>query len=210
MNKKKFAEQVELLVAKNNELYSDNVALNNELENKDKIIANLNSKLAELSAEIVLLNEKLSKSQNLSSTENSEVEVNEISGSDEEVLSRNNEVFGDSTASSTQEDTVVEEKTTAFSVPEPKIIQVEPNIADASAVIGKAVLKCAEVCNLFTSTGGPNAKDLVNLALGRTEVFKSEILSIVSENGDFTSNEVEVNAKLAALDEYFDLLKKQI
>lgn len=209
MNKKKFAEQVELLVAKNNELYSDNVALSNELEKKEKTIAELNGKLAELSAEIDSLNEKLSEAQKESSNEHIATEINEPSCVDEE-KTQTDEVFSGSADSFKQEETTTEEKITVFAVPEPRVIDVEPNIADASVVIGKAVVKCAEVCNLFTSNGGPNAKDLVNLALGRTEVFKSEILSIVSENGDFSSSEVEINAKLAALDEYFDLLKKQI
>ncbi len=210
LNKKKFAEQVELLVSKNNELYSDNVALSNELEKKNKIIADLNNKLAELTAEIDCLNAKLSETQNNSTTENGAVDVQEPLCDVEEVDFQNNDINSDSVDSLKQEVSVNEVKATAFSVPEPKIIEVEPNIADASVVIGKAVLKCAEVCNLFTSHGGPNAKDLVNLALGRTEVFKSEILSIVSENGDFASNEIEINAKLSALDEYFELLKKQI
>ncbi len=209
MNKKKFAEQVELLVTKNNELYNDNVALSRELEKKDNIIKELNAKIAEMTGDIDALNQRISDLEQNSSTEFNVIEMTDLAEIVDETQDEA-EVYSNRSEPNQAKESVAEEKAIEFSIPEPIEIKVDAKIADASSVIGKAVLKCAEVCNLFTAHGGPNAKDLVNLALGRTEVFKSEILGIVSENSDFGTAEVEVKSKLSALEEYFELLKKQL
>lgn len=96
-----------------------------------------------------------------------------------------------------------------------KVTQTEPvevgsDIEIASVDIGEVVLKCAEVCNIFTEHGGPNAKDLVNLALGRTEVFKSDMLAILSANDNILEVRSEINELKAAVFEYFELLKSQL
>lgn len=81
----------------------------------------------------------------------------------------------------------------------------------ASEVIGRVVLKCAEVCNTFAAASNMNSKDLINLALGRTEVFKSDVLSLVSK--EELSDErlkAELHSRETAVTEYFDLLLQQM
>ena len=101
--------------------------------------------------------------------------------------------------------------------PERKPHKIEEITADygaaveiASASIGDVVLKCTELCALFAENGGSNAKDLVNLALGRTEVFKSEALGIIEESEDVSYIIRELECKKRNALEYFDLLKKQV
>ena len=210
MRKKKITEQIDLLVKKNNELYDDNVLLSRELEKKEQIIKELNNKISELLTEVDTLTLKLS---NAEKTEVIALEVNENSDSENKsdaLVQKDEDVFSSSPDSEPVNEEATEEKAVQFTVPQSKIIDVEPKIADASQIIGKAVLKCAEICNVFTCEGGQNAKDLVNLALGRTEVFKAEILALVSQYDDFSDATAEVNSKFSSLEEYFDLLKKQL
>ena len=81
----------------------------------------------------------------------------------------------------------------------------------ASSAIGRVVLKCTEACNTFVSAGDINSKDLINLALGRTEVFKSEVLSLAtSDNISIDTFNAELCLKETSVIEYFELLLKQI
>ena len=81
----------------------------------------------------------------------------------------------------------------------------------ASAAIGRVVLKSAEVCNTFAAASDHNSKDLINLALGRTEVFKSELLELIS-SGSMSDERLDAEIKVRETDviEYFDLLLKQL
>ncbi len=95
----------------------------------------------------------------------------------------------------------------SFEIPQPvevqkpiehKEITLSDAISDGAKIIGKIVLSSAEYCNKLTGVGaGPNAKELVNLILGRTEVAKSEILRLTTldiEPGDrLTAMERELN-----------------
>lgn len=94
-------------------------------------------------------------------------------------------------------------------VSEIKEVLLSNEVNNASTVIGEVVLKCAELCNEFTELGGQNAKDLINLALGRTEVFKSDVLEIVSNDDSETDKEKAITDKVNSVYEYFELLKKQ-
>ncbi len=75
-------------------------------------------------------------------------------------------------------------------LPEP---QLSPEIYDAAKIIGRIVLSAATYCNrLTTAAAGANAKELVNLILGRCEVAKAEILRI-------SSLQIDQNEKLYAM-----------
>lgn len=91
-----------------------------------------------------------------------------------------------------------------FVVPDDELLDI------ASASIGRVVMKCASICNRFSADGSVNAKDLINLALGRTEVFKSEVMLLVSDNLSIDMLNAQINAKEVEILEYFDLLLKQI
>ena len=61
-----------------------------------------------------------------------------------------------------------------------KQASVTPEVEYGASVIGKIVIEAAKACNRLTADGkADGAKELINLILGRTEVAKSEILSIV-------------------------------
>ena len=202
LKRKEFTEQIETLILKNQELYNDNVALSHELENKKALVKELQDEIEKLKLENAEL------AENSVSTFKA-LTVNELAGVDE-VVEENIDPEASVDNEINQEEP--EQNTNAPVIPENIDIcaDADENIVSASSVIGKIVLECAELCNLFTKEGGQNAKDLVNLALGRTEVFKSEILQLVTENEDFNDAKTEVNLKVASIREYFDLLKKQL
>lgn len=202
LKRKEFAEQIEVLISKNQELYNDNVALSHELENKKALIKELQDEIEKFKAENAELAENSVSTFKV-------LDVNELAEVAEAV-----EENIKPEASFVDETTQEEPEQSIKTVIMPENIDVcsdaDENIVSASSVIGKIVLECAELCNLFTKEGGQNAKDLINLALGRTEVFKSEILQLVTENEDFNNAKTEVNLKVAAIREYFELLKKQL
>ncbi len=202
LKRKEFAEQIEALILKNQELYNDNVALSHELENKKALVKELQDEIEKLKLENAELAENSVSTFKV-------LTVNELADA-AEAVEENIEPEASVDNEINQEEP--EQNTNAPVIPENIDIcaDVDENIVSASSVIGKIVLECAELCNLFTKEGGQNAKDLVNLALGRTEVFKSEILQLVTENEDFNDAKTEVNLKVASIREYFDLLKKQL
>ncbi len=186
--KKKMVEQINTLIAKNNELYNDNVVLSKQLDVNKSQIEELKNVIESLKGEVNRLTEEL---QN-------EALVAKIDSTSENVTDEPVEPV-------VEEVSDKEQPLNIYSAQQQPI-----SLHSASSIIGRIVLECAEACNEFTEVGGQNAKDLVNLALGRTEVFKSEILNIMTENEDFNSAKTEVDLKVAEIREYFDLLRKQL
>ncbi len=89
------------------------------------------------------------------------------------------------------------------------VSQDEPQLRDGislgSKIIGKIVLSSAEYCNRLTDVGAAsNAKELVNLILGRTEVAKAEILRLSALELD---NETMLSAMERELNEAEDYFK---
>ena len=83
------------------------------------------------------------------------------------------------------------------------------DIEYASEVIGKLVLESATGCNRLTS-GGDQHRELVNLLLGKTEVAKAEILSVVSENGSFEAKKEKIDSVSAEALDYFASILAQL
>lgn len=76
--------------------------------------------------------------------------------------------------------------------------------------IGKIVVEAARLSNKLTGVdAGTNAKELVNLILGRTEVAKSEILNIVSSNVDFEAKRKAIDEQYNMAIEYFSSVMAQ-
>ena len=80
----------------------------------------------------------------------------------------------------------------------------------AASVIGKIVVSATRHCNYLTATGNPNAKELVNLILGKTEVLKAEILNIVYSPADFITKKALIDNQLDTAKDYFTSVKAQI
>lgn len=77
-------------------------------------------------------------------------------------------------------------------------------------IIGKIVVNSAKYCNELTEKPNSDTKELVNLILGRTEVAKSQIFSLLEESSDL--EELKSKAEKIALDteDYFKSVMAQI
>lgn len=77
-------------------------------------------------------------------------------------------------------------------------------------VIGKIVVAGARYCNSLTDNNSVlNAKELMNLILGRTEVAKSEILKIVSSDCSDETKKEKIDAEYENAVDYFDSVMAQ-
>lgn len=89
-------------------------------------------------------------------------------------------------------------------------LRLKPDFEYASDVIGKLVLDSASKSNSLTADGNTQNRELVNLLLGKTEVAKAEILSVVSEEGELAYKKEKIdNIADEALD-YFSSIAAQI
>lgn len=89
-------------------------------------------------------------------------------------------------------------------------IQVNREMQYASEAIGEIVIKCATVSNEFAKHGGPTCRELINLALGRTEVFKADCLTIASSNTSYSVKKECIDRIKADTEDYFESLKAQL
>ena len=201
MRKKVLLQQIEMLIKKNDELYKDNVCLAEELEKKKALINELEQRLEEPDEQV----------QRFAVLEPEQLAAMVLQDEKAENGRRDGE-----TATDVSDVPVIEMKA---DIDEPE--QNEPGVDKTGAgsvkeidagsrVIGEVVVRCASLCNEFTERGGGNAKDLVNLALGRTEVFKSEVLSAVTDGGDNISLQEKLDQLKNSVFEYFELLRSQI
>ncbi len=77
-------------------------------------------------------------------------------------------------------------------------------ISQGSKIIGKIVLSSAKYCNELTSLGASaNAKELVNLILGRTEVAKGEILRLSALDINPNERLLAMERELNSAEDYF-------
>ena len=191
MRKKHLIEETKKLLSINDELYKDNKTLSECISRKDATIEELNFKVAALNIEIENL-----KAQ-INSINNNEVTVvKSIDVIEQEAL----ETFVNDEFIPVQETQI---KTTN------KVTNYGSDVDKAAAAIGKVVLKCADLCEEFALLDNINSKDLVNLSLGRTEVFKSEVLSVVTEKR-VEDIDATLEKMISEVFEYFELLKGQI
>lgn len=106
-------------------------------------------------------------------------------------------------------------KTQTVSEPERKAVSLEEielssGVSDGAKIIGKIVLSSAEYCNKLTAVGaGENAKELVNLILGRTEVAKSEVLRLSSLDIDPKERYLAMERELNEAEDYFKSVMAQ-
>ena len=74
----------------------------------------------------------------------------------------------------------------------------------AARIIGKIVISAAKYCSkLGSMQDKPDAKELINLILGRTEVAKAEILKIVSSQNSIEVKNELMNKELSNAEDYF-------
>ena len=97
---------------------------------------------------------------------------------------------------------------------EPKAEVSEPELSDGMSagakIIGKIVLSSAEYCNALSGAAAPqNAKELLNLILGRTEVAKAEILRISALDIPYDEKLKAMEQELTAAEDYFKSVMAQ-
>lgn len=89
-------------------------------------------------------------------------------------------------------------------------IPINKEMKYASEAIGEIIVKCASACNEFAKVGGPEAREFINLALGRTEVFKADCLTIASSNTAFSVKKECIDRIRHDTEDYFKGLCESI
>ena len=93
---------------------------------------------------------------------------------------------------------------------ESKVIKqagITPDTDYGAAVIGKTVVAAAKYCEQLKTRD--NAKELINLILGRTEVAKAEILKTVSSDIAFDEKKAKIDAEYESAKDYFESVIRQ-
>lgn len=216
MPKKSILMEIEALVYKNNELFDELTATKRKYDDSKALVATLLQRTDDLQREVEEKNGVISQLQ--AELEALRVEADATEPEDCVVLDSVIESpLCDDDDSACVDDSVAEACSGVCIAEEPESVAAAIAEADygaavelASAAIGEVVLQCTELCAFFAENGGSNAKDLINLALGRTEVFKGEALSIVEELSDTAAVVSKLNEKKSSTLDYFAILKKQV
>ena len=85
-----------------------------------------------------------------------------------------------------------------------------PEVEYASEVIGRLVVESASGSNALTAGGNTEHRELVNLLLGKTEVAKAEILSIVSSDAELEEKKSKIDEVAAQASDYFGSILGQL
>ncbi len=88
-------------------------------------------------------------------------------------------------------------------------IKLSDEMEYAALVIGEAVVEVTKLCNKLTEEQDLSRKELVNLALGRTEVLKSEILKILNKQIPFEEKKKLIENEKRETYDYFDSIIAQ-
>lgn len=85
-----------------------------------------------------------------------------------------------------------------------------PDFDYGAKIIGEIVVCAAEYSNKLTLGGDDRHKELVNLILGKTEIAKAEILSVVESNDTFEVKCTKIDNIATVSKEYFESVAAQI
>ena len=87
---------------------------------------------------------------------------------------------------------------------------LKPDMEYGATVIGKIVVSAAEYSNKLTFGGDDSKKELVNLILGKTEMAKAEILSVILTEDSFDVKCSKMDQIAVVTKEYFESVLAQI
>ncbi len=87
---------------------------------------------------------------------------------------------------------------------------LKPDMEYGAKVIGEIVVLAAEYSNKLTIGGDDSKKELVNLVLGKTEMAKAEILSVIETNDSFEVKASKMDQIADVSKEYFESVIAQI
>lgn len=85
-----------------------------------------------------------------------------------------------------------------------------PDMEYGAKVIGKIVISAAEYSNKLTIGGDDSHKELVNLILGKTEMAKAEVLSVIETEDSFDIKCAKIDQIAIVAKEYFESVLAQI
>jgi hypothetical protein len=191
MRKRELMEQVE--------------ALTNKLLDADSCIEQLSNELIYKNNEIARLKEKLEKAESRELKE-------EIITEDTAEISPVNQPEQDAVTEPEKE----EEKPVAKDYNDFDFIAAASPKAEISAkdysvkVIGKIVMESVKVNCVLASSENENKKELINLVLGRTEVAKEEISSLLACGLEEAEIKASIDKESEEVTEYFQSILGQI
>ena len=87
---------------------------------------------------------------------------------------------------------------------------LKPDMEYGAEVIGQIVVSAAEYSNKLTIGGDDSKKELVNLILGKTEMAKAEILSVIESGDAFDAKCAKMDQIAVVTKEYFESVLAQI
>ncbi len=87
---------------------------------------------------------------------------------------------------------------------------LKPDMEYGATVIGQIVISAAEYSNKLTVGGDDSRKELVNLILGKTEMAKAEILTVIETADAFEVKCAKIDQIAAVTKEYFESVAAQI
>ena len=87
---------------------------------------------------------------------------------------------------------------------------LKPDMEYGAKIIGTIVVSAAEYSNKLTLGGDDSKKELVNLILGKTEMAKAEILSVIESGDIFDVKCTKIDQIAVVTKEYFESVAAQI
>ena len=87
---------------------------------------------------------------------------------------------------------------------------LKPDMEYGAKTIGEIVIAAAQYSNKLTIGSDDSKKELVNLILGKTEIAKAEILSVVETNDTFDVKCLKMDQIATVTKEYFESVIAQI
>lgn len=93
---------------------------------------------------------------------------------------------------------------------EPVNSELDDSTSYGSEIIGKIVLKATELNGELSINSSPDNVTLINLILGKTEISKSEILAIVSNDCNIETKKSKIDTVKNQAFEYFESVMAQI
>ena len=104
-----------------------------------------------------------------------------------------------------------EEKTVLNILPVTEEVVLPDSIMEFGAeIIGKIVIESAKYADQVAASATLNKKELLNLIMGKSEVCKAEILSIVTSDNQTETKISLINAELSEATDYFKSVVAQI
>ncbi len=194
-------EEIEFLLRQNKELYEKYNLLLSQSKDESKELTDSYEKILEENKE--LRNRLLELEGRILevASEKTEEALQKVEGETEEA--------GETEKADETEETSLQASAKAVNAVAAIAGMEEKDIDYPSKAIGEAVVLCASVCQEFKRLDPKLSNDLVNLALGKTELFKSEVMEIAISGADDVLAKAQINTKMSELAEYFELLKRQ-